>query len=223
MNGITTKVTPLALAFTLAFTFGILPGCTSEPAVTGSSGGSGFLESDGESVAQGSLGADASAGADTARDDRVAGLGVLDSFEAQDLDGNPVDQSIFANSKLTMVNIWGTFCGPCIGEMPDLGELAGMYDASEFQIVGIVCDACDLDGDVSPSVVSTAKEIIESTGASYTHLVPTGELWDALFSVQYVPTTVFVDSEGYLVGDMQVGSKAKGQWKTLIDNYLTLV
>ena len=41
------------------------------------------------------------------------------AFETTDLDGNTVNSAdLFAASKLTMINIWGTFCGPCISEMP---------------------------------------------------------------------------------------------------------
>ena len=29
---------------------------------------------------------------------------------------------IFAEHSLTMVNVWATFCQPCIGELPELGE-----------------------------------------------------------------------------------------------------
>ena len=46
--------------------------------------------------------------------------GVFEAFTAQDLDGNQVDQSIFADADLTMINVWGTFCTPCLDEMPDL-------------------------------------------------------------------------------------------------------
>lgn len=45
------------------------------------------------------------------------------SFTATDFKGNPVTSEIFAKNKLTMVNIWGTFCGPCIREMPDLARI----------------------------------------------------------------------------------------------------
>ena len=46
------------------------------------------------------------------------------AFISTDLDGNAVDNAVFENAELTFVNIWGTFCGPCINEMPDLGELS---------------------------------------------------------------------------------------------------
>ena len=62
----------------------------------------------------------------------------LGDFTATDLDGNHVDQSIFTGRKLTMINIWATFCGPCLGEMPTLGVLHQEYQDRGFQVVGIV-------------------------------------------------------------------------------------
>lgn len=44
--------------------------------------------------------------------------GILSQFAATDLDGNEIDQSILEGYDLTMVNIWATFCQPCIREMP---------------------------------------------------------------------------------------------------------
>ena len=57
-----------------------------------------------------------------------------------DLEGNEVDDSVFKGKKLTMVNIWGTFCRPCIGEMPDLQQISEDYADKDFQIFGMVCD-----------------------------------------------------------------------------------
>ena len=62
------------------------------------------------------------------------------TFEGTDLEGNTISQDIFTQSKLTMVNVWATYCNPCLSEMPGLGELAAEYDAEEFQIIGIVSD-----------------------------------------------------------------------------------
>ena len=45
---------------------------------------------------------------------------VFGTFESKTLDGEDVSQDIFSKADLTMVNIWGTFCGPCIKEMPEL-------------------------------------------------------------------------------------------------------
>lgn len=135
-------------------------------------------------------------------------------FTTTDLDGNEVTQEIFTESKLTVVNVWATYCGPCINEMPYLGELSDEYDSAEVQIIGIPSDV------ISQDYLDYAKTLIEQTGADYTHLLPTQEVYNwGLYDIQYVPTTFFVNSEGQIV-DTVVGSMSKEDWKTLIDEKL---
>ena len=86
--------------------------------------------------------------------------GVLSSFSTADLDGNIVDQSVLADYDLTMVNVWATFCRPCINEMPDLGELAQEYADQNVQIVGLVSDVLNTDGTISEEQVQTARDIV---------------------------------------------------------------
>ncbi len=149
---------------------------------------------------------------------------VLGNFTAEDLDGNEVTQEIFAEKKLTMVNIWATFCGPCLREMPDLGDLAVEYEDRDFQIVGIALDTLERDGSISQSQVETAREIVEETGADYLHLLPSEDLISAyLQSVTTVPETFFVDSEGKLVGSVQRRYWDKETWSTLIEEALAEV
>lgn len=151
------------------------------------------------------------------------GARVFGDFAASDLNGNAVDQEIFKKRKLTMVNIWATFCGPCINEMPELGQLAEEY-GEDLQIIGIVVDAADQNGNVLPQQKADALEIVKNTGASYTHLLPSKDLNDAYLSgVQSVPTTLFVDENGCLVGASLVGARNKAQWKSIIDSLLEQV
>ena len=57
------------------------------------------------------------------RQEAVSSGKVFGSFQAETLTGESVTEAALEESALTMVNIWGTFCGPCISEMPDLGAL----------------------------------------------------------------------------------------------------
>ena len=99
-----------------------------------------------------------------------------------------MDESLFAGHKLTMVNVWATFCGPCLNEMPELGKLAADNAANGVQIVGLVVDAMGTDGSVSQSQVELARQLVEKTGAAYTHLLPdAGLLSGALSGVTAVP------------------------------------
>ena len=158
----------------------------------------------------------------SASEDEVQ-TGVLSVFSTTDLEGNTLDQSILADYDLTMVNVWATFCGPCINEMPDLGELAAEYADKGVQIIGLVSDTMDSDGTISDSQVETAKEIVAETGADYRHLLPSDDLLGILSQIYAVPTTFFVDSEGVQVGDAIVTAQSKKKWIETIDGMLAEV
>lgn len=136
-------------------------------------------------------------------------------FETDTLDGEKADESIFADAKLTMLNMWATYCSPCIDEMPDLGELAGEYDNAEFQIVGIISDVQTGDD------TTAAQKIVSETGASYRHLLLNQEVYQTFMDgVTAVPTTLFVDAEGNQVGEAYMGARGKEEWKEIIDALL---
>ena len=63
--------------------------------------------------------------------------GSFSKFTAIDLNGNKVTEDIFKGKKLTMINIWATFCSPCIGEMPYLETLNKEYADKDFSIKSI--------------------------------------------------------------------------------------
>lgn len=146
--------------------------------------------------------------------------GILSVFTAQDLQGNGVNQEILAGKKLTMVNVWATFCGPCINEMPDLGALAQEYADKGVQIVGLLSDANASDGSVSASQVELAQEIVDATGANYLHIIPGTDMMGLLYQITSVPTTFFVDETGKQVGTAYVGAKDKDAWAAIIDQML---
>ncbi len=63
-------------------------------------------------------------------------------------------------------------------------------------------------------------ELIEQTGASYTHMLLNESLRDAfLTDVTAVPTTFFVDENGVVL-DVVVGAMGKDDWKEKIDELL---
>lgn len=139
------------------------------------------------------------------------------TFTAKDLDGNEVDQSVFANARLTMMNIWATFCGPCINEMPELGELAA-EGGTDYQIIGV---CADLNG--TEDMLEDAKEIVSQTKANYLHLQPSEDLYPVLTASSSVPVTFFFDSEGKLVGKGILGAQDKDTWSQVISERLEMV
>lgn len=140
------------------------------------------------------------------------------TFEASTIDGDVVTSDIFANSKLTMLNVWGTFCNPCLNEMPDLGEIAASYDTSVFQMYGIISDV--VEGD-EPEKLEEARELITQTRADYPHLLLNQSLYSNLVGgVSGVPTTFFFNQDSELLGYL-VGAQSKDTWISIIEDLLS--
>ena len=136
------------------------------------------------------------------------------TFAGTDLEGNTISQEVFSQSKLTMVNVWATYCNPCLEEMTGLGELAAEHDRSEFQIIGIVSDVWEGENQ------DLVKSLVQQTRADYPHLLVNSSIYYALLAdVTAVPTTFFFDGEGAYLGGV-VGSAEKSAWEELINELL---
>lgn len=140
----------------------------------------------------------------------VAGMS-FPEFNALDLDGNKVDASIFKSSKITMVNLWGTFCGPCVQEMPELQKLSEAMQERNVKIIGIVVDE-DLQA---------AKKVYQETGAKYISLMPDDAIRNNIVGkFDYVPATIFVDSQGEIMAEYAAGAKSFDEYKQLLETML---
>lgn len=142
-------------------------------------------------------------------------LGYIGDFKTKDLQGNSVDTTIFEDYKLTMVNIWSTGCNPCIREMPELEELYQEMKDKGVNIVGLVAD-----GDNEKKKENIDK-IIDMTGVTYTNIKPDEVLKKGILSqVIGLPTTIFFDSKGNVVGKEMVGAASKEDYKKAIEERL---
>lgn len=147
--------------------------------------------------------------------------GMLSDFSTTDIDGNMVDESVLKGKKLTMVNVWTTFCGYCIQEMPGISELDEEYADKGFQVIGIVKDVYDYHGNIDAGQIELVNEIIDETGADYLHILPSYGLNQAfLADVTSYPETFFVDENGNQVGQSYLGARSKEQWQIIIDGLL---
>lgn len=132
------------------------------------------------------------------------------AFTTTTINGESVTEKIFASKKITVVNIWGTFCPPCIAEMPELGEMARSLPA-DAQIVGLVCDATA----DSTQQIQKAQKIISEAGADFVNIVPEEQLLNFMANVEAVPTTIFINSKGEVVGNAVIGADVKGYKREL--------
>lgn len=137
-------------------------------------------------------------------------------FQTMDiLDGNVIKSEEFYKEKpLTLVNVWGTFCGPCKEEMPDLAKLYDEYK-DKMNFLGVVVDT-NVSMDTN---VGEAQQIIKDSGVNYKNIMPNPTTEDTLVNITAMPTTFFVNSDGKVLGGF-VGKADKDSLKATIDKIL---
>lgn len=141
--------------------------------------------------------------------DRDTGASETVSFSTVDINGDPVSIEDFRDSKVIMINFWEPWCGPCVGEMPDLEALYEKYSDDGLTILGVF----------SSSETEEAEAILESAGTTYPVLRPDSRL--AQLASEYVPTTVFIDGEGRLLSEEPfIGSMDYDSWEEVIQMYM---
>lgn len=65
------------------------------------------------------------------------------AFGLRDLDGNPVAFPGDHAGRPMLVNLWASWCGPCIEEMPELQRFATAQGRDGVQVLGIALDDAD--------------------------------------------------------------------------------
>lgn len=146
---------------------------------------------------------------DKNKDDFWGDIESVVDFELKDINENTVNNSIFEEKEYTFVNIWGTFCKPCIDEIPILQELYESNDNINF--IGIVADGQESE--------IKAFEMLNQLGADYVNLIPNQEFIDNfLIKVQVAPVSIIVDKQGKILETI-VGSRTKAEYEDILKTY----
>ena len=152
---------------------------------------------------------DETAAPDASVSDTNVDAGQLD-FTTVDFDGNTFSTADLANAKVVLLNFWEPWCGPCVGEIPDLARLYEEYKDQGLLIVGAY-STDGMDDDI--------RSLIEEDNVTYPIVKAGGNMGD--FMTNYVPTTVFADGAGKIISaEPVVGANSYDDWKTMIEDYL---
>lgn len=101
--------------------------------------------------------------------------------------------------KVLLVNIWGTWCGPCIAEMPHLRALQDQYGDSGFEVIGLNIG----DGSGTPEPLDDIIEFVAKQKLNYTIAIASNAVTNQFYAItrqSVVPQTILVDREGKLRG-----------------------
>ncbi len=126
------------------------------------------------------------------------------AFTLTSLDGKKVSLSDF-KGRPVLVNLWGTWCGPCKEEMPWLQEFRQQYAAQGFEVLGITTDSDDV---TKEKITKTVQQV----GVTYPILMNDKQIEDTYNKVGALPVSFYVDRKGVVVeqvtGVAPVGGKA---------------
>ena len=127
----------------------------------------------------------------------------FNSFSGKDLDGNSVDESLFSNNAVTVVNFWFTGCKPCVAELSKLNELNDAIKSMGGEVVGINTETFDGNEDA----IKEAAAVLDSQGAKYRNISVDSDSSIGKYAsdIMAFPTTILVDRNGNIVGDPMLG------------------
>ena len=137
------------------------------------------------------------------------------NFSGTDYDGNAVDESLFSNNAVTVVNFWFTGCKPCVAELSRLNELNDAIKSMGGEVIGINTETFDGNEDA----IKEAASVLESQGAAYRNLSIDSDSDAGKYAsaIMAFPTTILVDRNGAIVGEPMLGGIDNQ------DNYDTLL
>lgn len=152
---------------------------------------------------------------------------IFQDMDTKDLNEEKVTKDIFAKTKLTMINIWATWCGPCVEEIPELEKVANEYKEDDAAVKGLLIE---IDGKTGMPMAGLtenekvlAEDILKKAGATYQQLLVSQDMKEPLSTIDGFPTTYFVNEKGELVGEPVMGSNSKDDWKKIIEERLKML
>ncbi|MAO63833.1 MAG: hypothetical protein CL666_02415 [Balneola sp.] len=119
----------------------------------------------------------------------------LPDWKAATLEGNSTGKENLTG-KYVLLDFWGSWCGPCIEELPYLKQAYEDFKGTNFEIIGLAYDS-----------IESTKEAISKYDIVWPQVMDDGE-FSSLFRIQGYPFQILVDPEGTIV---ETGKSLRGE------------
>ena len=141
--------------------------------------------------------------------------------EIKDLDGNAYKLED-KKGKVVLVNLWATWCGPCIAEMPHLREMQEKYQANGFEVIGLNTGDNDT-GEAEPA--DKIRAFVAQKALNY----PIGYADEKFFGemvrltrLAAIPQSILINREGKMTGIFKGGGpRVINEMKLAVDKAMS--
>ncbi|MBI3450551.1 MAG: TlpA family protein disulfide reductase [Acidobacteria bacterium] len=123
------------------------------------------------------------------------------AFDVPAIDGGKITQGEF-RGRILVVDVWGTWCGPCRQIIPHLVAIYNKYRARGVEVVGISAEP----GTDYATAVRRVQDFAREMGITYRLGMLNEEAYDAIQKVMHydgdhftVPTTLILDRDGSVI------------------------
>ena len=112
-------------------------------------------------------------------------------FTEKDVTGKPLSIAGY-NGKVVLVDFWATWCGPCVGELPNVLETYKKHHGNGFEIIGVSLDE-------NQGTLTSFTKGKEMTWQQFFD----GKGWQNKLAQKYgitsIPATFLLDGEGKII------------------------
>jgi thiol-disulfide isomerase/thioredoxin len=131
-------------------------------------------------------------------------------YAFRDLDGKTVSRE-GQKGRVTLLNFWGTWCGPCRAELPGLVRIAKEYRDKPLDLIGLAVG--ERDG------AAGLRRWCEERSIPYRQALSPHEIQDAFGRIEDVPVTILIDQRGRIRNRWD-GAHEESTFRAAIDRLL---